>query len=99
MSGDESNKSDFFYDSSGAPKQTPKATPSRPLEAAPAPVGIIKPRLKHANTPGHRAPSGSTLAPPRPNPLPSRGSGVFLFLNLTAAVIALIFAVLLAIKI
>lgn len=98
MSGEKSDQSSFFYDSSEPKKREPEDASPRPAEMPMAPVGMIKPRLKHGTVSGHRAPSGSTIATPKPAPLPSRGSGVFLFLNVTSAAIAVIFAVLLAIK-
>lgn len=98
MPGDESKEQDYFYDSEEPQKPAARKAPSRPHESPANPVGLVKPRLKHATTPGQRAPSGATIAPPKPNPLPARGTGLVLFLNLTAAAIALIFAVLLAIK-
>jgi hypothetical protein len=99
MPGEDSSNKDFFYDSKKSRDSRSQNPSPRPHEipAAP-PAGLTRPRLKHATATGHSAPSGSSLAPPRPNPLPARGSGFILFLNIVSALIAVTFAVLLAIK-
>lgn len=74
------------------PQPAPKPLPSNPLPPH------LRPRLKLAATSGDGMPLGASLTPPTPLPLPARGSGVLLFINLVAALIAITFALLLAFK-
>lgn len=83
--------------------------PSAPRPLAPEPAsfrgattfwepGGLKPRMKPMVASPEGAPAGMSLTKPTPAPLPERGAGVFLLVNLVAAGVAFTFAVLLAFK-
>lgn len=58
-----------------------------------------RPRVKMLATEGDVSPAGATHTPPTPAPLPERGTGVHLFISVLAAIVAIIFLVLLISKI
>jgi len=79
-------------DNSGPQKNASAAT-----SRAPAP-GSLNPTVRPAAIPGESAPSGSSLATPRPAPLPERGASLILFITLAAAFLAVTFSILIALK-
>lgn len=66
--------------------------------AQPASTRFIKPRLKPAATHGPGAPAGSLHPAPAAAPVPEKGTGFLLTLSLIAAGIAVIFTLMLALK-
>lgn len=64
---------------------------------APAPGGFT-PRVRAAAISGDAAPAGASLSTPTPAPLPDRGASLFLFIALVAAVLAVTFTILIALK-
>lgn len=66
--------------------------------AQPTNPRFLKPQLRPAETRGLGAPAGSLRATPHPAPLPRKGSGFIFTVNLIAASIALIFTIMLALK-
>jgi hypothetical protein len=72
---------------------------TRPLNDAPTAGSMSRPRVKMLATQGDLTPAGATFTPPTPAPLPARGAGIHLALSILAALGAITFLVLLAIKI
>lgn len=68
-----------------------------PTPRAPAP-GSFTPRVRPAAIAGESAPAGAVLARPTPAPLPDRGAPMLLFITLAAALLAVTFCVLIALK-
>jgi hypothetical protein len=76
-----------------APRSPRDETPVR----VPAP-GSFMPRVRPASIPGDVHPAGATLATPTPAPLPDRGAPTLLFITLAAALLAVTFTILIALK-
>lgn len=73
------------------------APPARPVAPQPSnPFG--RPPVKLARTAGRGLPVGASHQPPVPAPLPERGAGLFFFINLAAATIAVLFTFLIYLK-
>jgi len=64
----------------------------------PASTRFNKPHLRPAETHGPGAPAGSLHPTPAAAPLPKKGTGFLLTLNIVAAGIAVIFTLMLALK-
>jgi hypothetical protein len=82
------------YDSRSTP---PAADPSR-HEAGAINAGMLKPRVKPASLTSEGTPAGASFTRPTPAPLPERGAGIFLFLSLIGATVAVVFLILVVYK-
>jgi len=76
-----------------APRSPRDETPVR----VPAP-GSFTPRVRPASIAADTAPAGASLAPLTPAPLPDRGAPLLLFITLAAALLAVTFTILIALK-
>lgn len=82
-------------DSSARPESRPAR--DEPALRVPAP-GSFTPRVRPASIPGEVSPSGASLTTPTPAPLPDRGAPMMLFITLAAALLAVTFTILIALK-
>lgn len=78
---------------------TPQPPVSEPpaLARVPAP-GSFTPRIKPLTPAGETAPVGASMTTPTPAPLPARGAPLFLLITLVAALLAVTFSILIALK-
>lgn len=93
----QSSDSQKFPSADSRPADEPATPTESALPRAPMP-GSFTPRVRPISLPGEPAPVGASLARPVPAPLPDRGAALFFFINLVAAIIAVSFTVLLALK-
>ncbi len=77
--------------------EVPRPPRDEPPLRVPAP-GSFTPRVRPASIAGDTAPAGASLAPPTPAPLPDRGAPLLLFITLAAALLAVTFTILIALK-
>lgn len=80
------------------PPPLPKPPAPEPAHMGPYSGSPMKPKVKLADTSGDGIPAGASHHPPIPAPLPDRGAGLFFFINLAAAGIAVIFTFLIFLK-
>lgn len=84
-------------DSETSGSDLPEGAGAARAHRVPAP-GSFTPRVRPVSVAGDTAPAGASFTPPTPAPLPDRGAALFLFITLVAALLAVTFTVLIALK-